>query len=279
MVPRPTLTSIKFFYHPGGFPLQFPYMKRILAFGGLIATLGVSQALSISVGVGPQRENYRGWIKYKGTAVDLKDDLHLEDKTKYFVYADLKHNLSLIFIPIPDLRLEFLKVDTSGTGKVSREFTIGGKTFTVNQRIYTKVKFDQYDALFYYTPLSVKVASLSWGFGVKVIDFSESVRSLDNPALSQSYSATVPLPYLYARAGVNLPFVHASLEGKGLKVGGSYFYDWVAKAGLSYTKGILTLSLDGGYRFQRYRIDDIEDISSDVKIKGPFAALSLTLSF
>jgi len=253
-------------------------MKKLVALG-LLGCLGVAQALSIEVGGGPQVEHYRGWIQYKGNTVDIKKDLHLKDRTKYFLYLNLKHHAKLLFIPLPDVKFEYIRVNSDGTGTVNRTFTIGGVSFTVNDRVYTKFRFHQYDTLFYYTPLKLKVAKASWGFGVKVIDFYEKVTSLTT-GKSESKSATVPLPYLYLGLKAKVPYLHASVEGKGIRAGGNYFYEWLAKAGVDYTfKKRFTVSLDGGYRYQRYRVDDVSDVSADVRMKGPFAALSLKVSF
>jgi len=238
-----------------------------------------TQALSLTVGGGVQREQFSGWIQYKGTSVDVKKDLNLSDKTKPFIFADLRHDLSLLFIPLPNLRFEFLKMDTSGTGTINRQITIGGITFDVNEKIYSYLRLDQYDFSFYYEPIDVKAARLSWGLGVKVIDFKESVKSLTT-GLSQSKSLTVPLPYLQAGGDLNLKPIYASFNFKGLKVGGSYFYDWRAEAGLKFkVKGPLSLKLGGGYRYQRYRIDDVSDVSADLKVKGAFGAASLDFAF
>ena len=55
-------------------------------------------ALQIDIGGGPQQEQYRGWINYKGTQADIKKDLHIKDRVKGFGYINIKHHLSLLFI-------------------------------------------------------------------------------------------------------------------------------------------------------------------------------------
>jgi len=257
--------------------------KKLLLLGAFL-TLSQSYAVdligSVTVEGGPQINRYRGWIQYKGTRVDLKNDLHLKDKTQYFAAVDIKKGATLALIPIiPNLKIAYLESETDGTGVLNANITIGGISFPVRDRVYSKVRFNQYDITLYYTPIDVGLASLSWGFGAKVIDFYEKVKSLTT-GKSEDKSATIPVPYLYLKLGVDLPFVHASAEGKGLKVGGSYFYDWAAKAGIGYSfMHVVRISLDGGYRYQRYRLDDVSDISSDARLKGAFGELSLTVAF
>jgi outer membrane protein len=259
-------------------------VKGLLAIGllaGMVSSYAVDLIGGITVEGGPQINRYRGWLQYKGTKVDLKEDLHLKDKTQYFVSIDIKKGASLSLIPlIPNLKITYLKSETDGVGTIGKSITIGGITFTARDKIYSKVKFNQYDITLYYTPIDVGAANFSWGFGAKIIDFYEKTVSLNFPGLNQEKSATIPVPYLYLKVGLDLPYIHASAEGKGLKIGGSYFYDWAAKAGVGYSfVHVLKLSFDVGYRYQRYRIDDVSDISSDIRLKGSFAALSLTFSF
>ncbi len=239
-----------------------------------------SFAFQIEVGGGPQREKFAGWVQYEGDKVDLKNDLHIHDKTRYFVYLDIRHNISLILIPLPNIRIEYLRMDSSGTGTVSKSFTFGNLKIAVNDRVYSKFKFHQLDTTLYYTPLDLKIINASWGFGAKVIDFKATIKSLTTQQ-SETKSATIPLPYLYGRVGINLPFVHVYGDIKGIAAGSkNYFYDWRVAAGLSYSFAkIATLSLDAGYRYQRYRVDNVDNVSADVKARGPFAALTLSVGF
>jgi len=258
-------------------------LKRLLFVGAVLAfgaSYGVDLIGSVTVEGGPQINRYRGWLQYKGNRVDLKTNLHLQDKTQYFVGIDIKKGASLILLPfIPNVKITYLKSETDGTGNVTIPITIGGITFNLDEKIYSKVKFDQYDVTLYYTPLDIGLAAISWGFGAKIIDFYESTKSLTT-GKSQEKSATIPLPYLYLNAGISLPLIKVFAEGKGLKVNGHYFYDWAAKAALDFNFiPFVKLSIGGGYRYQRYRIDDISDISADVRLKGAFGEVALTIAF
>jgi len=239
-----------------------------------------SFALQIEFGGGVQQEQFRGWISYKGDAVDLKRDLHIEDKVRGTAYIEIRHRAKLGIIPLPDIRVSYLDVKSSGTGTVSKSFTFGALTVNVNDRVYTKFRFNQWDLTFYYTPLRKKFLNLSWGLGAKIVDFKGSVTSLTT-GRSDSKSATIPLPYLYLKLKTQFKFVRIYAAGKGLTAGGNnYFYDLAGAVGVGYkfTK-TFGVSLDGGYRYQKYRVDDVSDVSADTRIKGAFATLSLNFSF
>ena len=252
--------------------------KTLLMLGCLFSSY--TFAWQLEVGGGPQRENFNGWVKYKGDKADLKKDLKIQDKTKYFVYLNLRHKAKLGFIPLPDIRIEYLRMNSSGTGKVSKSFTFGNLVITFNDRVHTTFKFHQLDTTFYYTPLKLKNVEGSWGIGIKVIDFKTTVKSLTTQQ-TESKSATIPLPYLYGRLGGEFLIFHLYGDFKGIAAGNkNYFYDWRAFGGVHYqfTKNF-KISLDGGYRFQRYRVNDVDDVSADVRASGPFAAFNLTLTF
>ena len=256
-------------------------MKKNLTFKTAMLLLpGALFALQIEFGGGPQQEQYRGWIQYKGDKVDLKKDLHIEDKTRGFGFIELRHKGKLGFIPLPDIRVAYLDVKSSGTGTVNKSFTFGILTVNVRDRVYSKFKFHQWDITFFYTPLRTKLLNLSWGFGAKVIDFKGYVKSLTT-GQSDSKSATIPLPYLYLKAGSEIWFLHGYVKGKGLTAGGNnYFYDIAGALGIHYDfTSHFRISLDGGYRYQKYRVDDVDDVSANVRLKGGFGQLALTLAF
>ena len=263
----------------------------------------IATAWEIKLLGGPQVEHYKGWISYKGDSADVKQDLHIKDRVKYFAGFNLHHSLSLFSIPLPDVRVEYLKVNSDGYGKARKSFTFGGIKVFAQDRVYSKFRFNQFDTTFYYTPLSFKFIKASWGFGLKVIDLKVFIRSetlnllQQNPvggaiinainaltglniSASTSKTATIYLPYLYGAIKGNFLFLKSFAEGKALKVGTNYFYD--LRAGLTLSKEVVknfSISLTGGYRLQRYRVDDIEDVSADVRMKGVFASLGLTFSF
>ena len=62
---------------------------------------GALFALQIEFGGGPQQEQYRGWIQYKGDKVDLKKDLHIEDKTRGFGFIGSAIRGNSVSYPYP----------------------------------------------------------------------------------------------------------------------------------------------------------------------------------
>ena len=207
-------------------------MKKILC----LIPLGVSSVLfglSFETAVGPQWEHFEGWISHKGNKIDIKKDLGLSDTIHYSGYIELRHDISLLLLPIPDFKIEFIKISTSGTSLLSREIQIGGKIFNVGEKITSSVKFDQYDFTFFYTPLKLILFKLRTGLGVKLIDFSYDVKSLTT-SQKVSKEATLPLPFLYLKGDFKFQFLRLYSEFKALPLGSSYFYDSKTGAGLYF---------------------------------------------
>ena len=94
--------------------------KLLLGVTALILASPLSFASDYSFSVGPQRELFRGWVQYKGNEVDVKDDLNLGDKTKFHASLEWKHEIKLL----PDVKIDYLHVKTSGTGKISKNITL-----------------------------------------------------------------------------------------------------------------------------------------------------------
>jgi len=223
-------------------------------------------AWELSVSTGVQRELFRGWVKYKGTEVDVKDDLHLSDKSKITLSATLRHDIP----PLPDLKVDYLRVKTSGTGRLSKTITFGDTTFTANDTIKTDFKADQFDFTFFYTPVEKENFAFRWGLGVKYLTGYVNIKSLSSGAYSDT-DYDIPVPYLFLGGDLKFALLRAGFEGKGLAYSGSYFYDWKLFVGLE--KG--RFFVNAGYRYQRLKIDDVEDFSSDLKIKGFFGEVGI----
>ena len=241
------------------------YPVAVLA-GLAISPYPLASASDFSFSVGPQRELFRGWVQYKGNEIDVKDDLHLEDKTKFSASIEWRHKIRLI----PDVKVDYLHVKTSGTGKISKNITFGDVTFNVNDTVHTDFKADQIDVTFFYNPVEREKLNLKLGAGVKYLTGYVNLRSLTTGAYSDT-DYDIPVPYLYASATAKVSRFNFGAEVKGLSYSGSYFYDWKLKGGIELGRAFASV----GYRYERLRIDDVEDLSTDLKIKGIFGEVGI----
>jgi outer membrane protein len=229
-------------------------------------TPSLALAENFSISVGPQRELFRGWVQYKGNKIDIKDDLHIEDKTKIHLSLEWKHKVKLL----PDLKVDYLRVKTSGTGRISKNITFGDVTFNASDTVHTDLKSDQIDVTFFYNPVEREKLNIQAGAGFKYLTGYINLKSLTTGAYSNT-DYDIPVPCLYASATAKISHLNFGAEVKGLTYYGSYFYDWKLKAGVKLGRAFASV----GYRYERLRIDDIEDLSTDLKIEGIFGEIGV----
>jgi outer membrane protein len=258
-------------------------MRKSLLFSGLLSLglLTSSNAIPLVDGEfygGYISQDPSGWFQYKGTGVDIEKDLGLGREGSYFVKAKLEPSIPFV----PNIYLQFINMDFSGTGYLQREIEIDGKKYLAGQRVYTDLKMDHYDiGLYYNVPfintLTAGIVDLEAGLDVRIIDFEAKVT--DDANRTAVASATIPLPLLYVGAEIKPPvinFVSVVAEGKGIKYSNNYYYEFSAEvrfkpAGLMVVDPFVAV----GYKYERLRVDDIDSTYSDIKIKQPYIAAGI----
>ncbi len=218
-----------------------------------------------------------GWVNYKGDQVDIKNDLKIGDENSYFVKAKIEHPIPVI----PNLYLQYTKMKFSGDGKVKNGYTFGNITVYEEDRVLTDLKLNRFDiGLFYNLPfvntLSLGKVKAEAGLFVRVIDFKARVEDKTRNETDET-SATVPVPLLYLSVGFYpVDFVSINVEGKGVVYSGNHYYDIQGEVRVyPLSFGIAKPFLSAGYRYEKLKLDDIDDTSADIKVKQPFVSAGL----
>jgi len=172
-------------------------------------------------------------------------------------------------------------MEFSGSGKLQKTITIDDTTFTANQNISSDLNLDHYDIGIYWNVpflnlFTAGAIDLEAGINLRIIDFEAKVSDGTRTA---DASVTIPIPLLYAGAKISPPvfnFVSLVVEGKGIKYDDNYYYDLSAEVRFKPT-GLMVLDpfIAIGYRYERLRIDDIDDTFADIKIKQPYIAAGI----
>ena len=202
-----------------------------------------------------------------GTSVDM-DELNLGDSSNFFVEAALQ---------LGDFRLaaQYLPLNFSGTGTISRTFSFNGKNFAVGDRVKGDMDIDLYDiGLAWYMvnfddlPVRIQVGP---EIGAKIAHADLQVESRTT-GMTEKISGVGGLPTVGGRARVGLA-------------------DWVAltaRGGYGWYNDNHLLDLDGrvefsplplvgvfgGYRYLDLNIDQ-SDIVVDTTFKGPYGGVFL----
>ncbi len=254
-------------------------MKKTVSTLALFSLFGFSQAVPLfegEISAGYIKQKPSGWVQYKGDQVDLKDDLSIGDENSYFFKAKLEHPVPVL----PNIALQYMKMDFSGTGTITRSFRYGNQVFTVGDTVESNVKMDHYDiTLFYNLPFvglaTAGILDVEFGLNVRVLDFEARVKS---STLDETASATVPVPMLYGSIEISpVSLISVKAEGRGIAYGGHSYYDLNGEIRIKPITVPLAvdLFLGVGYRYERFKIDDIDDISADIKIKQPYITAGL----
>jgi len=216
------------------------------------------------------KQDPEGWVKYKGTPADVDTDLKIGSESSFFVKGKLEHPIPLL----PNVKLQYVRMNFSGDGEVQDSFTFGDITVAFNEKVKTKLDMDHYDfILFYNMPIIniLPMVDVEFGLNVRVIDFYAEVQT---STAKDSVSFTAPIPMLHGSIELKpVGFVSFLLESNIITFQGSSYYDLAGEVRFKPLRTlIMDLFIGIGYKYERLKIDDIEDVSTDIKIKQPYIA-------
>ena len=237
---------------------------------GIAYTSFAIPGVDLKAGIGYQMLSPSGYVNYDGDNIDVENDLNWDDSKSVFGYAE-------IGLPVlPNIRVEYLPTLYEGTGNVNKSVKFGNISLNYKDRVYSKFDVNQIDVVAYYG-IPIPIVNPKLGLAVKVLDGNVYVKSLTTQQ-DENVDLTLPIPLVYIGFDINPPMIPVSLyiDGKGIAYNGSSLID--AKATLKYEfvglPLIGNLYIGGGYRYQRFKLDDVDidgkKLNADLKFKGPF---------
>lgn len=231
----------------------------------------LSYAIGFDISVGGMEQKPSGVIQYPvpdGDVISVRDTLGLGKETRAFVRLKLEHPIPLI----PNLYAQYVPMRFSGSGNINKNIRYGDRTFSANANISSKVELDRFDLGLYGNVFSNPLIDPEVGLNLRVINFKGSITGQDaqtGQTVTESETATIPIPMLYAGLGINIPKVPVSLRGeiRGISYSKAKYYDWSLEARV---KPIRPFYVAGGYRYEKLKIEDISDIYTNLTVKGLF---------
>lgn len=235
---------------------------KMLVTGCLLAAapaMANADVLGFAIGAGVWNETPEGGIRKitETTDVSVKDDLFWTEESQGYLFATLEHPVPIL----PNVRLNYVKLDHSGSGTTVFDFE--GISFSGN--VANEFSIEQTDLLLYYEVLD-NVVSLDLGLNVRLLDIAYSIVDENNNTTSGSVSAPVPMLYGLI-GGTPWPGVLISAEGSFISYSGSTISDFNAK--IAYTTNFF-VGFEAGYRTQTIELDDVDDTTANLDFKGPF---------
>lgn len=208
--------------------------------------------------------------KWRGTDIDLKSDLGVDEKNipygRFDIFLSPSNRLTLTYTPIS------YNVNTS----IRRTIEFGGQTYSTDSRVTGD--FNAHYLRLGWANQFVNVARGRFRFGslveVKGVwgDFSLAAPDQDPPIrVSRKFGAVLPT-IGFAMDFSPLLFLSFYAEASGLPAF-IYGYMWEAEAGVKYIP-FPNFTVSGGYRIFDLEARDDPDYAR-VKMSGPFVGLSL----
>jgi outer membrane protein len=237
-----------------------------------LATAAAADVIGGEVAIGGWNHDPSGWIQYPSNStgankIDLDDDLNLDTKGEIYLRAKIEHPIPVL----PNIKLAYTQVTSSGESQSTQDFKFGNISIPVGAATTTDAQLDSYDATFYYEIVDIGM-DLDLGITARYIDGYTDITVNPGTPLKQHDKSdfSMALPMLYANVRVPIPFLgglSVGAEGNYVTYDGSTVYD--LQADVRYTL-MMGLGIEAGYRAQKYKLDDVDDTSSDIDIQGFF---------
>ena len=255
-------------------------MKKILttlAVGAMLATAASADMGRVEMGVGAWQQTPSGVISYTDAlGIEATDTSKEVEETSAYVWMLIKHPIPIL----PNIRLEYVNVDSTGTAEGKFE------DFDVPTTSTTALSMTQYDIIPYYNILdNTGWVTLDLGLDIKVIEVDYQANGvIDNNTLlpiNYTESETIAIPLVYVRARVEIPGTNIGLEtdGKYITYDDSTVYDVRVK--VDYTLDFIPViqpAIEVGYRVQKIDLSDDGDTAGttakfDMEYSGVYAGL------
>ena len=180
---------------------------------------------------------------------------------------------------IPNIKLKYTQLELDGKTILTDTFEFDGQDFTVNSEANLMTDFSHMDYTLYYELFDNDLVSVDFGLTVKHFDGDATVSGIvsgKKTTESIDFSAPVPLGYLRGEVGLPLTGLSVFAEGNLLAIDDSKIQDY--QVGIAW-EFVDTLAVDmairAGYRSFIIELADVDDISTDLDISGPFAGLQV----
>jgi outer membrane protein len=245
-----------------------------------VATLLAAGTVTLSadtiggeVAVGGWYHDPGGWIKYPNylpddvSKLDADDDLNLDSQTDIYLRGKLEHPVPLL----PNVRVAYQRTESSGDGRIDKDFTFGDITYSAGTDIHSEAQLDSYDGTLYYEVVDTGI-DLDLGLTVRYFDGYVKVQDKTTGS-SDTSDVQFVAPMLYGNVRIPIPFLEGlSVGGEGnwVTYDGSTLYDVQADARYVFPMG---LGFEVGYRYQKIELDDVEDTDADIDIQGFYGGL------
>ncbi|MBV2130717.1 TIGR04219 family outer membrane beta-barrel protein [Arsukibacterium indicum] len=195
-------------------------------------------------------------------------------KTQGSFYIALEHPVPVL----PNIRVAHNQLEAQGVTLIDSQFSFGGENFTVNTTVANQVDLTNTDIVLYYEILDNSLVALDFGLNAKHVDGSASVSEQSPNGLQGEETVSQWLPLVYISSKVGLPLTGLDVFAQGSYIGwsDSRMYDVQAGVGYEIVDSLaVDIRIKVGYRAVNLRLDDLDNLYSNLDFKGVFAGIEL----
>jgi outer membrane protein len=198
------------------------------------------------------------------------NEFSLAEDNVTFIQVALEHPIPLV----PNILVAHSKIETNGAAMLTENVTFGDDTFIVGSDVVADMNLSHTDATLYYEILDNWV-NLDLGLTARQYRGDLAVVS---EFQSENIELSGYLPMVYGVARFDLPFTGWSViaQGNGTSYKGDRHTDLTAKVRWDFVPA-LDFAVEAGYRVMTLDLQELDELQSDLEIKGPYLGLSLHL--
>lgn len=199
---------------------------------------------------------------------------NFDSQTQGSYFIALEHPIPVL----PNIRLAHNQLEADGITLVNGQFSFGGESFAVNTTVANSVDLTNTDIVLYYEILDNSVIELDFGITAKHINGSATVVDQAQNGLQGEESVSQWLPMAYVSSKIGLPLTGLDLFAQGSYLGWSDSRMYDVQAGIGYEivdSLAVDIRLKVGYRAVNLRLDDLDNLYSNLDFKGIFAGIEL----
>lgn len=199
---------------------------------------------------------------------------NFEPSTQGSFYMALEHPIPLL----PNIRLQYNDLKSNGNTNIDQQFDFSGQSFTVNSTVFNELDLSSTDVVLYYELLDNSVVSLDFGVNAKLVEGRAFVREVAAQGRSAEEEVSQWLPMIFASTKIGIPLTGLDVFANGSFVGWSDSRMYDVQAGLGYKvvdNLAINVRLKLGYRAVNLRLDDLDNLYTNIDFKGVFAGIEL----
>jgi len=243
-----------------------------VALAGAIAVPVKADMLGLYIGAqGWQNEVTGAFSQDSSSLVDFNFD----DKVQTNLYVKFEHPVPLI----PNARVRLGTLEGLGNAELSESFTFDNYNYDLATTLDSAIELTNNDATLYWELLDNDIIAFDFGLTAKHLDGDIAVTGTANGSSATSTeNISIWLPMGYAAVKVRVPFAGVYVYGDANYVSydGSNVHDYEVGIGYDIMDNLaVDVALTAGYRELAIELDDVDDLSANVKFSGFFAGLEV----